>query len=337
MAGSKDAGGKPKPMSNNDEELSLATVTTEQWGIAQLLARSHYFQGVDDPAQAFTKILAGAELGFGPIASMQGVYIVKDRVTLSANLVAAAIQKSGKYRYRVTTLDESGCSISFFERTERGWDVVGESVFTSQDAARAGLRDGNYSKFPRNMYFSRALTNGARWYCPEVFNGPVYTPEELGDLPEGAIDIQEMEPPRADVAALNGAPDDDAEARSRSRFWATVRGWGLNDEQVHDLLKVETLRGYPGGYDAALRDATDRRGGVRRASDEATPITMRSPLGQRFAQLVEEAAALDVPWEDLKVSYPASYEEVVRKGEKLRDRIDAVRSEEIPQDAPAAR
>lgn len=29
------------------------------------------------------------------------------------------------------------------------------------------------------MLLSRALTNGARWYCPDVFNGPIYTPEEL--------------------------------------------------------------------------------------------------------------------------------------------------------------
>jgi hypothetical protein len=55
-----------------------------------------------------------------------------------------------------------------------------ESTFTIQDAQQAGLASGNYKTFPRNMLFARALTNGARWFCPEVFNGPIYTPDELG-------------------------------------------------------------------------------------------------------------------------------------------------------------
>jgi hypothetical protein len=35
------------------------------------------------------------------------------------------------------------------------------------------------------MYFSRALSNGVKWYCPGVLSGPVYTPEEL-DVPVNA-------------------------------------------------------------------------------------------------------------------------------------------------------
>jgi hypothetical protein len=31
------------------------------------------------------------------------------------------------------------------------------------------------------MLFARAMSNGVRWYCPDVFSGaPTYTPEELG-------------------------------------------------------------------------------------------------------------------------------------------------------------
>ncbi|KAF5276407.1 hypothetical protein FQR65_LT16339 [Abscondita terminalis] len=29
------------------------------------------------------------------------------------------------------------------------------------------------------MLFARAISNGVKWYCPDVFSGPVYTPEEL--------------------------------------------------------------------------------------------------------------------------------------------------------------
>jgi hypothetical protein len=146
-----------------------------------VLVKSGYFQDTRDIAQVVVKVMAGRELGFGPIASMQGVYIVKGRVSLASNLIAAAIQRSGRFRYRVSKLDRSGCNITFYERWDGQWTEVGESTFNGQDAEAAGLAKGdNYRAFPRNMYFARALTNGARWYCPEVFNGPVYTPDELG-------------------------------------------------------------------------------------------------------------------------------------------------------------
>ena len=36
-------------------------------------------------------------------------------------------------------------------------------------------------KFPRNMLFARSLSNGVKWFCPDIFLGaPVYTPDELG-------------------------------------------------------------------------------------------------------------------------------------------------------------
>lgn len=149
-------------------------LSTQQLG--QILAKSGYFSDTRDEAQAIVKVLAGAELGFGPIASMQGIYIVKGRVTHSANLVAAAIQRSGKYRYEIKELTSDRAVLVFHGPHNSRF----ESEFTMADAEKASLATGNYKAFPRNMLFSRALTNGARWFCPEVFSGPVYTPDELG-------------------------------------------------------------------------------------------------------------------------------------------------------------
>src|SRR3972149_5956164 len=52
-----------------------------------ILAKSGFFADSREAAQCVTKILAGRELGIGPVASMTGIYIVKGRVTLSANLM----------------------------------------------------------------------------------------------------------------------------------------------------------------------------------------------------------------------------------------------------------
>jgi hypothetical protein len=142
---------------------------------AAAMAKSGYFTDSRDAAQAVVKILAGQELGFGPFSAMTGVYIIQGRPSIGANLMAAAVKKSGRYNYRVTEMTEKVCSITFYE----GGQEIGVSTFTIEDARKAGTK--NLDKFPRNMLFARAMSNGARWFCPDVFNGsPVYTPEELG-------------------------------------------------------------------------------------------------------------------------------------------------------------
>jgi len=154
-------------------------------GLSQLgtvLAQCGYFADARQEAQAIVKVLAGQELGFGPIASMTGIYIVKGRVTLSANLMAAAVKRSNRYDYRVLTLTDQECDLAFSENGE----LLGHSSFTMDDAKRAGLNSQTWTAYPRNMLFSRAISNGVKIYCPDVTNGPAYTPDELGATVDGA-------------------------------------------------------------------------------------------------------------------------------------------------------
>src|SRR6185295_9550277 len=144
--------------------------------LGAVFTKSGYFQDAREANQAIVKILAGQELGFGPVASMTGINIVKGKVSLSANLIAAAVKKGGKYNYRVAELTPTACKIVFFE----GKEQIGESSFTMEDAAAAGIANENYRKYARNMLFARAMSNGAKWFTADVFGGPVYTPDELG-------------------------------------------------------------------------------------------------------------------------------------------------------------
>lgn len=149
--------------------------------LGKVLAASGYFQDARDAGQAVVKVLAGQELGLGPISAMTGIYIVKGRVTLSANLIAAAIKRSGRYDYQVTRLDNDACEIQFYQNGAKS----GVSTFTTEDAKSAGLAGDNWTKYRRNMLFARAMSNGAKWFCPDVFAGPVYTPDELGAAVNG--------------------------------------------------------------------------------------------------------------------------------------------------------
>ena len=148
--------------------------------LGRTLSASGFFEDAKQEAQAVVKILAGRELGFGPVASMTGINIIKGKVSLSANLMAAAVKRNG-YNYRVTAHDAEHCSIEFFENGQS----VGVSSFSMDDAKQAGLLGGNWAKFPRNMLFARAMSNGAKWFCADIFGGPVYTPDELGADTDG--------------------------------------------------------------------------------------------------------------------------------------------------------
>ena len=165
------------------QALTVATSLNETMELGNLLAQSGFFADSRGAAQAVVKVLAGREIGFGPIASMTGIHVISGRVSISANLMAAAIKRSGRYDYRVREMTPQRCEIEFRERYGDKWEIIGSSEFTAQDARLAGTK--NMDKYARNMLFARAMSNGARWYCPDIFGGPVYTPEELGAAVDG--------------------------------------------------------------------------------------------------------------------------------------------------------
>ena len=169
--------------------------------IGNLLAASGYFSDVRDMAQAAVKVMAGQELGIPPIAAMMGINIIKGKVALGAHLIASRIRAHG-YDFRIVTMDNKGCKIRFIDK--RGGDL-GISEFGEEDAKNAGVFTDMYKKYPRNMYYSRCISNGAKWFTPDVFGGaPVYTPEELG----AEVDSEgEMVQPRGTQEAANAVRD----------------------------------------------------------------------------------------------------------------------------------
>lgn len=161
--------------------------------LGQILAASGYFTDARDMAQAAVKVMAGHELGLPPIASMMGINIIKGKVSLGAHLIASRIKAHG-YDFRFKRHDNTGCTLVFLSKPDGSGQrsELGESTFTEEDAKSAGVFSDMYKKYPKNMYYSRAVSNGAKWFTPEIFGGaPVFTPEELGaavDAEGNAID-----------------------------------------------------------------------------------------------------------------------------------------------------
>jgi len=156
-------------MSNEIVKSSL----TEIMSIGKAFAESGMFPDIKTAAQAVVKIQAGAEMGIPPFAAMSGIHIIQGKPTVGAGLMAANVKGSGKYDYRVVESTEKVCSIDFYQGKEK----IGNSTFTIEDAKKAQTK--NLDKFPKNMLFARAISNGVKWYTPDVFAGPVYVPEEM--------------------------------------------------------------------------------------------------------------------------------------------------------------
>lgn len=232
----------------DNTSLQLQSKNVDTMTVAKMLAESGFFGEVKQQGQALAKILAGQELGMGPIASLMGVYFANGKITYSANIMAASIKRSGVYTFRIKRLDNDGCVLSFFERG----DLVGESSFTMDDARAAGLTSGNgkgnWEKYPRNMCFARAMSNGAKWYCPDVFGGITpYTPDELG-AEVRMTDDGEMVPIKVEViepaapAPLSRAVREKMESKYRAGVKA-ARELGIDiDESDPSELTDDSLR-----------------------------------------------------------------------------------------------
>jgi hypothetical protein len=160
---------------------------------ALALQKSGYFTDVKSEAQAIVKVMAGAELGLPPFASMSGIHIIQGKPVLGANVLATLVKNDPRYDYHVKQCDDKVCTLVWLENGT----TVGESTFTMTEASGAGLTGkDNWKKYPSDMLFARAISRGARRFAPGIFGGsPVYTPDEMGaDVdPEGYIDAQLVE------------------------------------------------------------------------------------------------------------------------------------------------
>ena len=169
----------------------MEITTTEIMTIAKSFADSGMFPDCKSMAQAAVKIQAGREFGIQPFAAMSGIHIIQGKPTIGVGLMAARVKGFGKYDYKVIEHNDKVCSIEYFEKLlANGLRSIGVSTFTIDDAKKAGTK--NLDKFPKNMLFARAMSNGVKWFTPDIYEMPVYVPEEMAQVTE---DVQAVEVP----------------------------------------------------------------------------------------------------------------------------------------------
>ncbi len=218
-----------------------------------MFVQSGMFPDARSVATAASKLIVGKGLGLTEYDSMAGLHIIKGKVVLAANTMAAAIKASGKYDYRAKTT-ESECSITFYEVNGSKREEIGTTTFTIQDANNAGLRGDNWRKWPKAMLFAMAISAGYREHCPDALgSAPVYVHEH------GESEIPEE--PKATVAPrekrlrskLRRPPELEDEMNPKEKLVTLVQHWcgcEPKEECYKKCKQILDIRGVSSSGDA---------------------------------------------------------------------------------------
>jgi len=179
----KPAGSEPEAEAETVETTAVVGQSFslgDMMQIASIALASGNYPDLYNHETAMVRILAGRELGLQPMVSLRNLFVIEGKVTMAAGLIGSQIKHSLKYDYRFSTHTTTECVLKFYENGEE----IGASSFTMDDAKTAKLVKPNsgWEKYPKAMLFARALTQGARWFCPDAFDGAIYTPDELTPL-----------------------------------------------------------------------------------------------------------------------------------------------------------
>ncbi len=97
-----------------NENALVPLADTMQLG--KVLAESGFFSDARGAAQAVVKVLAGRELGFGPIASMVNIHIVEGKPTIGAHILASLIKRSPNHDFDLLKSSPRECELRFWRR-----------------------------------------------------------------------------------------------------------------------------------------------------------------------------------------------------------------------------
>lgn len=180
------------------------------------------------PDEAAAAILAGAELGFSPMAALRTFDNIQGVASPKAITQRAVVQSHG---HAIWPVEQSATRVVMRGR-RRDSEQVHESVWTIERAELAGFikKNPNYKTQPESMLVARATSEVARLVASDALLGIPYSSEELQDesallAPHPDSAQGALPAPRAaqrggttmGTRAIAGAPTEDA-AVTRSQL-----------------------------------------------------------------------------------------------------------------------
>ncbi len=133
---------------------------------------------ISNASQLLMILQTGKEMGLKPMQAINGIYILNGKVALYAHVMLSKVLEGGvKLKWIKDTPTEVEVEFSGLERAPY------ISKFTIAEATKAGLvkPGGAWSSYPGAMLRARAVSAGARVFCPDLISG-AYTLEEIADV-----------------------------------------------------------------------------------------------------------------------------------------------------------
>lgn len=124
-------------------------------------------------------IMYGAELGLGPMQSLNSIHVIEGRTAMSPELMRAMVARHG-HRIDVVENSNTVCEVKGV-RADTGSTATVR--WTMEDAKMAGLAGkNNWKTYPRAMLLARATSELCRIVFPDIIAGLSYTPEEVSSI-----------------------------------------------------------------------------------------------------------------------------------------------------------
>lgn len=191
---------------------SIPSTWEASWRLAQRISSTPFVPGAlrGRPEAVLACVLYGAELGLGPMQSLQAINCIDGRVAAAPELMRALIARHG-HRLDIVDATDEHVTLSG-RRADTG--ATATVTWSTADAQRAGLLGkGAWKTYPRAMLLARATSELARMLFADVIAGLSYTPEEVTSIDAGpdwttgheavtASDALAAPPGKPDPAAL---------------------------------------------------------------------------------------------------------------------------------------
>lgn len=146
--------------------------------LSQVLAKSALLPDAlrNKPGDVLVLLITGAELGLSAMQAIRGLYVVKGKAVMSADMTVALVKKHAEcVKFRLVETTDAKATYE----TERKGEGKTVMSFTIEQAAKAGLTGGdNWRKYPAAMLRARCAAALARAVYPDLTLG-VYDPDEL--------------------------------------------------------------------------------------------------------------------------------------------------------------
>lgn len=253
MQGIKNMDEKPGQEGPPKNELQIAPpggrsyFNIQAWKAMSEMARV-FFQSqaipsyIKNAAQLVVILQAGRELGMMPIESISNLYIVNGKVALQGVAMLNKVLAAGVKLTWVEETEEK-CTVKFEGLGRPAYTAS----FTIKEAEKAGLlaKGGPWKLYPKNMLRWRALSFGARIFCPDIIQG-MHSVEELANVKmveDGVFEpVQDSKNPSPQPPKAPEAPKAPAEPKATAPA-PNKEAEPASKAQVDFLVKLATEKG----------------------------------------------------------------------------------------------